>query len=94
MVSYNEDFNKRIALHNIIKKYENYFSVIKIKNDMSVKNCLSSDNTLPSARQVTSSKVNIALKSVNTEKVSLANKIQRFVKLASSFPTTLLGPRP
>ena len=32
IVCQNEDFHKRIVLHNIIKKYENHFSIIKIKN--------------------------------------------------------------
>ena len=56
-----------------------------------MKNHLSFNNTLPSARQVTFNKVNLTLKSVNTEKVSGADKIQRFVKLAPSFLTTPLA---
>ena len=32
IVCYNEDFDKRIVLHNIIKKIENHSSIIKIKN--------------------------------------------------------------
>ena len=31
IVSHNEDFDKRIVLHNIIKKYENHSSIIKTK---------------------------------------------------------------
>ena len=69
MVCHNEDFDKRIVLHNI-KKYENHSIRIKIKNNMSVKSHLSSNNTLSSARQVTTNEVNLILKSVNTKKVS------------------------
>ena len=61
IVCYNEEFDKRIALHNIIKKYENHSSIIKIKNLMSVKSHLNSNNSLASARQVTSNEVNLIL---------------------------------
>ena len=30
IVCHNKDFDKRIVLHDIIKKYENYSSIIKI----------------------------------------------------------------
>ena len=50
IVCHNEDFDKRIVLHNIIKKYENHSSIIKIKNFMSVKSHLNSNNSLASAR--------------------------------------------
>ena len=33
----NQDFDERLLLHNIIKKYENHSSIIKIKNNMSEK---------------------------------------------------------
>ena len=56
IVCHNEDFDKKIVLHNI-KKYENHSSIIKIKNCMSVKSHLSSNNTLASTRQVTSNEV-------------------------------------
>ena len=65
VVRHNEDFDKKIILHNIIKKYENHFSISKIKNNLSVKSHLSSTNTLPSARQVTSNEVNLTLKSLH-----------------------------
>ena len=68
IVCHNEDFDKRIVLNNIIKKYENHSSIIKIKNYMSVKSHLSSSNTLASARQVTSNEVNLILKSFCTNK--------------------------
>ena len=91
IVCHNEDFGKRIVLHNIIKKYENRSSIIKIKNFMSVKSHLSSSNTLASARQVTSSEVNLILKSLNTKKASGTDKIPiKLVKLASDFPSTPL----
>ena len=54
---HNEDFDRRVVLHNI-KKYENHLSIIKIKNNISVKIHLSSSNTLSSVRQVTSNKLN------------------------------------
>ena len=50
IVCHNEDFDKGIVLHNIIKKYGNHSSIIKIKNNMSVKSHLSSKNTLASAK--------------------------------------------
>ena len=85
IVCHNEDFDKRIVLHNFIKKYENHLS-IKIKNNMSVKSHLSSSNTLASARQVTSNEVNLMLKSLNTKKASGTDKIPtKLVKLASNF---------
>ena len=52
IVRHNEEFDKRIVLHNIIKKYENHSSIIKIKNYMSVKSHLSSNNTLASASKL------------------------------------------
>ena len=69
VVRHNEDFDKKIILHNIIKKYENHFSISKIKNNLSVKSHLSSTNTLPSARQVTSNEVNLTLKSLHQKKL-------------------------
>ena len=54
IVCHNEHFDKRIVLHSIIKKYENHSSIIKIKNYMSVNSHLNSNNTLASAREVTS----------------------------------------
>ena len=90
MVCHNEDFDKRIVLHNIIKKYENHSIIIKIKNNMSVKSHLSSNNTLSSARQVTTNEVNLILKSVNTKKVSGTDKIStKLVKLTSNFNNSL-----
>ena len=32
IVCHNEDFDKRVVLHNIIKKNENHSSIIKIKD--------------------------------------------------------------
>ena len=76
----NEGFDKRIVLHNIIKKYENHSSIIKIKNYVSVKSHLSSNNTLASARQVT------------TKKASGTDKIPtKLVKLASDFLSSPLA---
>ena len=57
--SASEDFDKRV---NIIKKNKNHSSIINIKNSMSRKSHLSSDNTSPIARQVTSNEVNLILK--------------------------------
>ena len=92
IVCHNEDFDKRIVLHNIIKKYENQSSVIKIKNFMSVKSHLNSNNSLASARQVTSNEVNLILKSLNTKKASGTDKIQtKLVKLAPDFLSTPLA---
>ena len=89
IVCHNEDFDKRIDLHNI-KKYENHSNIIKIENNMSVKSHLSSNNTLASARQITSNEVNLILKSLNTKKASGTDKIlTKLVKLASDF---LLAP--
>ena len=86
IVCRNEDFDKRIALHNMIKKYENHSSIIKIKNNMSVKSHLSSNKTLASARQVTFNEVNLILKSLNTKKTSGTDKIPtKLVKLASDY---------
>ena len=86
IVCHNEDFDKRLILHNIIKKYENHSSMIKIKNNMSVKSQLSSNNTLASARQVTSNEVQFLLKSLNTKMASGTDKIPtKLVKLASNF---------
>ena len=50
-----EKKNDKTVLHNIIKKYENHSSIIKIKYNMSGKSNLSS---LPSARHVTSNEEN------------------------------------
>ena len=92
IVCHNEDFDKRIVLHNIIKKYENHSSIIKMKSYMSVKSHLSSNNTLASARQVTSNEVNLVLKSLNTKKASATDKIPtKLVKLASDFLSTTLA---
>ena len=66
-VSHNEDFDKKLVLHNI-RKYENHSSITKIKNSMPVKSHLSSDNTLASVRQVTSDEVNLILKSLRCQK--------------------------
>ena len=60
--------------------------LMKIKNDMSVKSYFSSNNTLASARQVTSDEVNLILKSLNTKKASGADKMRtKLVKSASNF---------
>ena len=59
---------------------------------MSVKSHLSSNNTLASARQVTSNEVNLNLKSLNTKKASGTDKIPtKLVKLASDFLSTPLA---
>ena len=59
---------------------------MKIKNNMSVKSYLNSNNTLDSSRQVTSNEVNLILKSLNTKKVFGTDKIPaKLVKLASNF---------
>ena len=56
-----------------------------------MKSHLSSSNTLPLARQVTSNEVNLILKSFSTKKASGADKIPtKLVKLASNFLSTLL----
>ena len=92
IVCHNEDFDKRIVLNNTIKKHENHSSIITIKNNMSMKSHLSSNNTLASARQVTSNKVNLILKSLNTKKESGTDKIRtKPVKLASDFLSTSLA---
>ena len=39
-VCQNEDFDKKMVLHNIIRKYENHSSMTKIKNSMPVKSHL------------------------------------------------------
>ena len=81
IVCHNEDFDKRIVLHNIIKK-----SIIKVKNFLSVKSHLNSNNSSASARQVTSNEVNLILKSLNTKKASGTDKIPtKLVKLALDF---------
>ena len=69
---HNEDFDKSVVLHNIIKKYGNHSSIIKIKNSMSVKSHLSFNNALPSARQVSFNEVNLILKSLNTKKAIIS----------------------
>ena len=85
-VCQNEDFDKKMVLHNIIRKYENHSSITKIKNSMPVKNHLSSNNTLASVRQVTSDEVNLILKSLNAKKASGTDKIPtKLVKLASNY---------
>ena len=76
MVCHNKDFDKTMVLHNVIKKYANHSSIIKIKNNIIVKSQLSSKNTLASARQVTSNEVNLILKSLNTKKEFNTDKIQ------------------
>ena len=93
VVCHNEDFDKKIVLlHNIIKKYENHFSIIKIKNNMSVKSHFSSNNTLASGRQVTSDEVSLILKSITTKRASSSDKIQiKPVKLAAHFLSTLIA---
>ena len=92
VVCHNEEFDKRIVLHNIIKKYENHFSIIKIKNNMSVKSHFSSNNTLASGRQVTSDEVSLILKSITTKRASSSDKIQiKPVKLAAHFLSTLIA---
>ena len=59
---------------------------------MSVKSHSSSNNTLASARQVTSNEVNLILKSLNTKKASGTDKIlKKLVKLASNFLSTPLA---
>ena len=52
IVCHNEDLDKRIVLHNIIKKYENHSSTIKIKNNLSGKSHLIPNNTLASASKL------------------------------------------
>ena len=87
-----EDFDKRIVLHNIIKKYENYSRIIEIKNYMSVKSHFSSNNALASARQVTCNEVNLVPKSFNTKKASGTDKIpKRLVKLTSNVLSKLVA---
>ena len=44
-VCHNEDFDKRVVLHYITKKYENHSNIIKIKNNISVKSQVSPNNT-------------------------------------------------
>ena len=59
---------------------------------MSVKSHLSSNNTLASARQVTSNEVNLILKFLNTNKASGTDKIPtKLVKLTSDFLSTPLA---
>ena len=89
IVYHNEGFDKRMVLHNTVKKNEYNSSIIKIKNNMSVKSYLSSNNTLASARQVNSNEVNSILKSLSTKKAS--DKIPtKPIKLASNFLSKLL----
>ena len=91
IVCHNEDFDKSIVLHSIINKYENHSNIIKIKNFMSVKSQLNSNNSLASARQVTSNEVNLILKSFNTKKASDADKMPtKLVKVTSDFLSTPL----
>ena len=72
--------------------YENHCSIIRIKNNISVKSHLSSNNILASARQVTSNEVNLILKSLNTKKASGTDKIlTKLVKLASNVLSTPLA---
>ena len=86
IVYHNEEFDKRMVLHNIIKEYENHSSIIKIKKNMSVKSQLGSNNNLASARQVTSNEANFILKALNTKKASGTDKIPtKLEKLASKF---------
>ena len=87
-VCHNEDFDKRIVLHSNIKKYENHSSIIKIQHNTSVKSHLSSNNILASAKQVSS---NLTLKSLNTNKATVTDKIPtKRGKLPSNFLSTLL----
>ena len=59
---------------------------------MSVKSHFSSNNTLASARQVTSNEVNLILKYLSTNKASGTGKIPtKLVKLASGFLSTPLA---
>ena len=89
---HNEDFDKRTVLHNIIKKYENHSSIIKIKNYMSVKSYLSSNNTLASTRQVTSNEANLILKSLNSKKASGTDKIPtKLVSIKFSLKATAIN---
>ena len=82
----NEDFATGVVLHNIIKKYENYSSISKIKNSVSFKINLSSNHTLRSARQVTSNEVKSILESLSTKKASGTDKIPtKNFRLASNF---------
>ena len=37
IVYHKEYFDKKVVLHKIIKKYENHSSIIKIRNNMSLK---------------------------------------------------------
>ena len=58
---------------------------------MSVKRHSSSNNTLPSAMQVTSNEINLFLKSPNTKKASGTDKIPtKLVKLASNFSINVI----
>ena len=85
-VCHNENFDKKMVLHNIIRKYENHSSITKIKSSMPVKSHLSSNNTLASVRRVTSDEVNLILKSLNAKKASGTDKIPiKLVKLASNY---------
>ena len=86
IVCQNEDFDKRLVLYDIIKKYENHSSIIKIKSNMTVKSHFSPNNTLASASQVTSNEVNLILKSLNTKKKTITDKMPtQVVNLASNF---------
>ena len=90
-VCHNEDFDKRIVLHSSIKMYENHSSIIKIQHNMSVKSHLSSNNTLASAKQVSSNEINLTLKSLNTNKATVTDKIPTKIgTLASNFLSTPL----
>ena len=92
IVCHNKDFNKRAVLNNIIKKYKNCSSMIKIKNKMSVQSHLSLNNALPSARQVTVNEVDLILKSLYTKKASGTDKIPtKLVKVSSNFLSTPLA---
>ena len=85
-VCHNEDFDKKMVLHNIIRKYKNHSSITKIKNSLPVKSHLSSNNTLASVRQVTSDEVNLILKSLNAKKASGTDNIPtKLIKLASNY---------
>ena len=81
---YNENFDKRVVLHNIIKKYENHSSTIKFKDNMSEKSHLSFNNTLLLARQV--------IFQWSKRNSKSADKIPtKVVKLASCFLSTPLA---
>ena len=81
---YDENFDKRVVLHNIIKKCENHSSINKFKDNMSEKSHLSFNNTLLLARQV--------IFQWSKRNSKSADKIPtKLVKLASCFLSTPLA---